>query len=74
MIRIADPTAVGAVVADLRAMSRLTQRELCDQVGMDPSRLSGWGNGHTTPTLAYLVPVLRVLGYQLVITLEEDTP
>jgi transcriptional regulator with XRE-family HTH domain len=73
MIRLDDPGRVGAIVADLRAMGRLTQRDLCAHVGMDPARLSDWETGRAIPTLPYLLPVLDVLGYRLVIVLEEHS-
>jgi transcriptional regulator with XRE-family HTH domain len=72
MIPVSDPGKVGAIVADLRAMGRLTQRELCADIGMHQARLSDWETGRAIPTLPHLVPILRALGYQLVITLEED--
>lgn len=65
MIRLDDPSRIGAIVADLRAMGMLTQRELSAQVGMDPARLSDWERGTAIPTLPYLLPVLDVLGYQV---------
>lgn len=65
MIRIPDPTRIGAVVAALRAMNLLTQREVCAATGLEQARLSEWENGRAMPTLPYLVPVLEELGFEL---------
>lgn len=50
MIRLDDPCHVGAIIADLRAMSRLTQRQICDATGMHEARLSDWERGAAIPT------------------------
>lgn len=65
MIRIHDPRRIGGVIHDLRAMNLLTQRELCEQTGLEQARLSEWENGRAVPTLRHLVPTLECLGFDL---------
>jgi transcriptional regulator with XRE-family HTH domain len=72
VIRLDDPRRIGAIVADLRAMSLLTQRQICDATGMHEARLSDWERGAAIPTLPLLLPVLAYLGYQLHITPGPD--
>lgn len=68
MIHIEDPTRLGAVIANLRIASLLSQRDLCARVDMHQARLSDWETGRAIPAVPYLVRVLGALGYRLVIT------
>ncbi|WP_250029716.1 helix-turn-helix domain-containing protein [Paractinoplanes maris] len=73
-IRITDAAAVGALVADLRSMCLLSQRQLCEEIGgMEQARLSEWETGKAIPTLPYLIPALRALGFDLALIPREDT-
>jgi len=65
MIRIDDHRRMGTVIADLRAMNLLTQRELCQAVGMQQARLSEWETGKACPSLPHLIPALAELGFEL---------
>jgi hypothetical protein len=63
VIRLDDPRQIGAIVADLRAMSLLTQRQICDATGMHEARLSDWERG---------AAILDYMGYQVHITPGPD--
>lgn len=67
MITIEDPSTLGPIIADLRIMNRLSQRQMCAQIPMHQARLSDWETGRAIPTLPYLVPALKVVGYRILI-------
>nr|WP_221374347.1 helix-turn-helix transcriptional regulator [Actinoplanes polyasparticus] len=71
-IPITDAATVGALVAGLRSMCLLSQRELCQEIGMHQARLSDWETGRAVPTLPYLIPALRALGFDLALIPCED--
>jgi len=73
VIEIVDPKNVGAIIADLRIMGRLSQRALCAEMHMHQARLSDWETGRAIPTIPYLVKALGVLGYQLAIVPDRRT-
>lgn len=72
MIRVPDPQRIGVILADLRAMNLLSQAALARQVGMQQARLSDWETGKAIPTLPYLTPVLRELGFDLALVPRKD--
>lgn len=73
MITIEDPARIGTIIAALRSMGMLSQRQLCAEVGMEQARLSDWETGKAIPTIPYLLPILSELGYRLVITTEDES-
>lgn len=72
MIVVGDPTRIGPVLAQLRVMGRLTQRQLADASGLPQGRMSEWETGKILPTLPSLVRFLGTLGWQLALIPAED--
>lgn len=72
LTRITDPAAVGSLIAGLRSMCLLSQRQLCAEIDMHQARLSDWETGRAVPTLPYLIPALKALGFDLALIPSED--
>lgn len=72
MIRLADPTRVGAVLADMRHMSRLSRRQIADAVGMHEAQYGQYELGNSTPSVPTLLKLLAALGYDLALIPRED--
>lgn len=56
-----DPVLVGRSLRDLRAQKKVGLRELCRMAELSPATLSSIENGQSSPTLATLHRILRVL-------------
>jgi transcriptional regulator with XRE-family HTH domain len=72
VIRIAQPEQVGGALADMRAMHRLTQRQVADVIGMHESQYGRYENGHKVPSFPTLLKLLAVHGYDLALIPQED--
>lgn len=67
--------AVGVVFRLTRRRLRLSQRELADLLGWDPSAVGRWESGHVSTALGRVDGVLRGMGFRLaVIPLDAAGP
>ena len=57
-----DPVSVGQAIRALRMQKRVGLRELCRNAEISPATLSAIEGGHSSPTLATMHRILRVLG------------
>src|SRR5689334_13791183 len=58
----------------LRVEAHLRQKDLADEVGVDPVTVSSWENGYWVPRLHLIVRTARVLGCDLTDLLEGSPP
>jgi len=71
MIRLTDPEHIGAALADMRTMTMLSRREAAEAAGMHEAQYGQYELGHNTPSLATLLRLLAVFGYDVALIPRE---
>jgi transcriptional regulator with XRE-family HTH domain len=72
MIRVSDPEHIGPALADMRAMTKLSRRQVAEAVGMHEAQYGQYELGHRAPSLTTLVKLLGVFGYRIALVPLED--
>lgn len=72
MIRIGTIEDLHRAMADLRAMTLMSQRAVAAQLHVNPSRISDFEKGRRTPGTRTVIRMLAALGWQIaLVPLEE---
>jgi predicted transcriptional regulator len=73
MIRIGSPEDLHRALADLRAMSLLSQTALAAELHVNPSRIGDFEHGRRTPGTRTVIRLLTAMGWQIaLVPLEES--
>ena len=64
VIRIpAQPQTIGDHLRKRRLGLKLLQREVAEQLGVDPTSIFNWEGNRSNPEIRYMPPIIRFLGY-----------
>ena len=58
-----EPKTLGEHIRKRRRKLGLMQKEIADQLGVNPWTVLNWENGHTVPPIGSMPTVVRFLGY-----------
>lgn len=74
MIRINTPEDLHRAMADLRAMSLLSQAAVAAPLHLNPSRIGDFEHGRRTPATRTVIRLLAVMGWQIaLVPVEEES-
>ena len=59
-----EPKSLGEHLRKKRFELRLMQREVAEQLGVNPWTILNWEKGHTEPPMASIPAIVRFLGYE----------